>query len=393
MRSTFGKRSARRDHERARRRERSRRPLQLAERWRSCRRKIRRRCRSSAADVRRVAWVDRHHGDPRSRGARERGARDTSPSRAAGLVSTGYLETQAGATAVANTKGLFAYNRQTALCADDHRAHRGRNRIGLGRRDEPRLREARSEGPRRARDREGARSVNPVAIEPGRYTVDSRADGRRQSRSVHRDRAERAQRRRRPQLLLEAGRREQDRQEGRRRARHAHLRSARSRGVRATRSRTMAYRSSKTTWIENGVVKKLSYDRFWAQKQGKAADADDVGRCACPAALATHRGADRVDTSAAFSSRASGTCARSIRARFSTRASRATARSSSRTARSRRRSRIALQRVAAVHAEQPRGAGPPVRVSASEAGGPGLAIVVPPIKVRDFNFTSLSDAV
>ena len=34
-----------------------------------------------------------------------------------------------------------------------------------------------------------------------------------------------------------------------------------------------------------------------------------------------------------------------------------------------------------------------VRVSASEAGGPGLAIVVPPIKVRDFNFTSLSDAV
>ena len=26
---------------------------------------------------------------------------------------------------------------------------------------------------------------------------------------------------------------------------------------------------SKTTWIENGVVKNLSYDRYWAQKQGK----------------------------------------------------------------------------------------------------------------------------
>jgi predicted Zn-dependent protease len=37
--------------------------------------------------------------------------------------------------------------------------------------------------------------------------------------------------------------------------------------------------------------------------------------------------------------------------------------------------------------------GRPVRVSASEAGGPGLPIVVPPLKVRDFNFTSLSDAV
>ena len=37
--------------------------------------------------------------------------------------------------------------------------------------------------------------------------------------------------------------------------------------------------------------------------------------------------------------------------------------------------------------------GRPVRVSASEAGGPGQAIVVPPIKTRDFSFTSLSDAV
>jgi predicted Zn-dependent protease len=37
--------------------------------------------------------------------------------------------------------------------------------------------------------------------------------------------------------------------------------------------------------------------------------------------------------------------------------------------------------------------GQPVRVSASEDGGPGLAVVVPPVKARDFTFTSLSDAV
>jgi hypothetical protein len=37
--------------------------------------------------------------------------------------------------------------------------------------------------------------------------------------------------------------------------------------------------------------------------------------------------------------------------------------------------------------------GQPVRVSASEDGSPGFAIVVPPIKAHDFNFTSLSDAV
>ena len=37
--------------------------------------------------------------------------------------------------------------------------------------------------------------------------------------------------------------------------------------------------------------------------------------------------------------------------------------------------------------------GAPVRVSASEAGNAGTAIVVPPIKVREFTFTSMSDAI
>jgi predicted Zn-dependent protease len=37
--------------------------------------------------------------------------------------------------------------------------------------------------------------------------------------------------------------------------------------------------------------------------------------------------------------------------------------------------------------------GRPVRVSASESGNAGSAVVVPPIRVRDFNFTSLSEAV
>ena len=37
--------------------------------------------------------------------------------------------------------------------------------------------------------------------------------------------------------------------------------------------------------------------------------------------------------------------------------------------------------------------GVPERVSASEGGDPGQAIMVPPIKVHDFNFTSLSDAI
>ncbi|CAN5878357.1 hypothetical protein BH24ACI4_BH24ACI4_31540 [soil metagenome] len=37
--------------------------------------------------------------------------------------------------------------------------------------------------------------------------------------------------------------------------------------------------------------------------------------------------------------------------------------------------------------------GRPTRVSASESGNVGPSVVVPPLKVRDFTFTSLSDAV
>ena len=36
----------------------------------------------------------------------------------------------------------------------------------------------------------------------------------------------------------------------------------------ADRSRATGCRCAKPTWIENGVVKNLAYDRYWAQKQG-----------------------------------------------------------------------------------------------------------------------------
>jgi predicted Zn-dependent protease len=37
--------------------------------------------------------------------------------------------------------------------------------------------------------------------------------------------------------------------------------------------------------------------------------------------------------------------------------------------------------------------GPPVRVSPAEASGLASSVVVPALKVRDFTFTSISDAV
>ena len=95
----------------------------------------------------------------------------TEPSRAAGLVSTGYLETQAGAIAIANSKGLFAYNKQTALSLTTTvrtEDGTGSGWAGATSHDFSTL-DPRDLGAR-AIDK-AKRSVNPVAIEPGRYTT------------------------------------------------------------------------------------------------------------------------------------------------------------------------------------------------------------------------------
>ena len=115
VRSTFGKRSARREHEQAGRRE-----PQVGRAARGATGEaIAGRSRGDAgartADVRRAkGWSEATASLDPTR-ARQRARAITEPARAAGLISTGYLETQAGATAIANSKGLFAYNKQTAL--------------------------------------------------------------------------------------------------------------------------------------------------------------------------------------------------------------------------------------------------------------------------------------
>jgi hypothetical protein len=95
----------------------------------------------------------------------------TEPARGANLVATGYLETQAGATAVANSKGLFAYNRQTgASMTTTVRTPDGTGSgwAGAAHQDWGKI-DAAALGAR-AIDK-ARRSASPVAVEPGRYTV------------------------------------------------------------------------------------------------------------------------------------------------------------------------------------------------------------------------------
>ena len=315
----------------------------------------------------------------------------TEPSRAAGLVSTGYLETQAGATSVANSKGLFAYGRQTALSLTTTvRTQDGTGSGWAGATSHDFAKLDPKELGERAIDK-ARRSVNPVGIEPGRYTVilEPTAVGNLIQFITFAMSARNADEGR--SFFSKPG-------------------GGNKIGMKVVDERVTissdpldpeAYANTfaadgqpltKTTWIENGVVRNLAYDRFWAQKQGKqplptsGTVRMSGGTTTMEEMIAsTERGIiltrfwylRPVDPRTILYTGLTrdgtflierGKIARAIKNfRFN------------------ESPIFMLNNLDAM--------GRPVRVSASEAGGPGLAIVVPPIKVRDFNFTSLSDAV
>ncbi len=104
------------------------------------------------------------------------------------LVSTGFLEATAGAVAIANNKGLFAYRRQTAAALTTTIRTpdgAGSGWAGASTNDFSKINPA--DMGRRAADK-ARRSVNAVAIEPGRYTVVLEPTRRWQSRAAHRRR-------------------------------------------------------------------------------------------------------------------------------------------------------------------------------------------------------------
>ena len=149
----------------------------------------------------------------------------TAPAAKGGLMSTGYLDARAGASAVANTKGLFAYHRATAtVLATTVRTPDGTGSGGAGasHHDWARI-DAASLGARAAE--KAVASRNPAAVEPGRYTVvfEPTAKGNLV-----------------PFIAFALNARAADE------------------GLPTRRS----------VWIENGVVTNFNCDRYWAQKTG-----------------------------------------------------------------------------------------------------------------------------
>jgi predicted Zn-dependent protease len=315
----------------------------------------------------------------------------TGPARAAGLVSTGYLETRATASAVANSKGLFAYDRDTdAVLTTTVRTPDGAGSGWAGGAShafaslDPAVLGA------RAVDK-AKRTVGAVAIEPGRYTVvlEPTAVGNLLQLLTGAMNARNADEGRSFFSNPGGGNKLGDKVLDERVTIVSDPFDPDSYGTPFTGD---GLPTRRVTWIENGMVRTLNYDRYWAKRQGKEPTGSAGG-------LKMSGGTATIESLIADCERGvlvtrfwyiRGVDPRSILYTGLT-----------------RDGTFLIEKGKIVRAiknfrfnESPvvmlnniLGMGKPVRVSASESGNAGAAVVVPPLLVRDFNFTSLSDAI
>ena len=311
------------------------------------------------------------------------------PARKAGdLKAAGFLIVNAAANALGNGKGMFAYNRTTnanytlTVRTDDGT---GSGWVGAEHPDWRQLDFSKLS----ARAIDKARlSRNPVAVEPGRYTVilEPQAVG---------DLVQ--------LMAFYMGARESD--EGR--SAFAKQGGGNKLGEKIADPRVTIFSDpqdpqllaqpydgeglplSRQVWVDGGVLKKLYYSRFWAQKQGKQATG-------FPSSLKMEGGTTSIDDMIKSTPRGilvtrlwylrevdprtilytgltrdgtflieNGKISKAVKNfRFND------------------SPLFLLNKLDAI--------GPAVRLAGTEAGG---AVVMPPIKAHDFDFTSLSDAV
>ncbi len=315
------------------------------------------------------------------------------------LIATGFIECRAGATALANSKGLFAYDGSSAVtmtatvrspdgtgsgwaCTD------GNSFADL----DPQTLAATAV--QKARD-----SRNPVAIEPGRYTTILEPTavgnlvqliaGAMQARAADEGRS----------FFTKPG-------------------GGNKIGLKVVDDRVTlltdpADSSSlnggydddglaleKVVWLENGVVKNLNYDRFWAQKQGKQPTrAGGGGFRGAGRSLRMMGGMSSVADMVKSTERGvlvtrfwyiRPVDARTILYTGLTRDGTFLVEDGKVT---RPIKNFRFNESPIFFLNNLEAMGPSIRINASENLGAGGAVYMPAIKVRDFSFSSLSDAV
>ena len=315
----------------------------------------------------------------------------TDQARAARLVSTGYLETRATASAIANSKGLFAYDRDTdAVLTTTVRTPDGAGSGWAGGAShafsalDPAALGARAVDKAR-------RSVGAVAIEPGRYTVvlEPTAVGNLLQLLTGAMIARSADEGRSFFSRPGGGNKLGDKVVDERVTIVSDPFDPESYGTPFTGD---GLPTRPVTWVEQGVVRNLNYDRYWAQKQGKEPTGSAGG-------LKMSGGTETLESLIAACERGvlvtrfwyiRGVDPRSVLYTGLTRDGTFLI-EQGRIVRAIKNFRFNESPVAMLN--NLLAMGRPVRVSASESGNAGAPVVVPPLLVRDFNFTSLSDAV
>jgi predicted Zn-dependent protease len=326
----------------------------------------------------------------------------TEPARAAGLVSTGYIESRGTALAIANSKGLFAYSRTTeSVLTTTVRTPDGQGSGwgGSAHWDWSKI-DAQALGATAIRKAQASKEA--VAIEPGRYTVvlEPTAVGNLVQLIAGALNARNADEGR--SFFTKAG-------------------GGNKVGMKVVDERvtlvtdpldpdigTNTFAADglplpRTVWIENGVVKNLAYDRFWAQKQGKVANTGGggggFGGFGGGAGLKMNGGEGSVEDLIAGTERGilvtrfwyiRPVDPRTVLYTGLTRdgtflIEKGKITKAVKNFRFNESPIFMLNNLEALSR--------PIRVSASESGNTGQAIVVPAIRTRDFSFTSLSDAV
>jgi predicted Zn-dependent protease len=315
----------------------------------------------------------------------------TGPSREAELISTGYLETQAGAQAVANSRGLFAYGRSTgAAFTTTVRTPDGTGSgwAGAASHDFSRL----DPEALAARAIEKAqRSRNPVAVEPGRYTVvlEPTAVANLVQLMAFAMNARAADEGRSFFSKAGGGTKLGERVVDERVTIISDPMSPEAPSMTFTGEGLPIQR---TVWLENGVVKNLSYDRYWAQQKG-------VEPRSLAGTLTMSGGDSSVEEMIASTERGilvtrfwyiRAVDPRTILYTGLTRDGTFLI-ENGRVTRPIKNLRFNESPIFLLNNLE--ALGRPERVSSSESGSVGFAVVVPPVKARDFTFTSLSDAI
>lgn len=323
--------------------------------------------------------------------------RVTELARAADLVATGFIESRAGATALANSKGLFAYDTSSAVTMTATVRSPDGTGSGWACTDGHSFADLDPDHVARTAVEKARSSRNPVAIEPGRYTtileptavgnLVALIAGAMQARAADEGRS----------FFSKPG-------------------GGNKIGLKVVDERVTLLSDpadtasgtggfdfdgqplEKVVWIENGIVRTLNYDRYWAQKQGVAPTRSSGGG----------RGGGTLRMQGGTSSLADmikatergilvtrfwyirGVDPRTILYTGLTRDGTFLVENGAVT---RPIKNFRFNESPIFFLNNLEMLGPAVRINASENLSAGGAVYMPPIRVRDFTFSSLSDAV